>query len=111
MESVTVECAETALCLWEACLECKFAAESDEKSPLLIYWGEKGTSATRAETLVWAEWVNQVYEELPGTVTDGFCFDWELVPAMLNLIQFDGDTYRLPSVESAVEALTEEFDG
>ena len=100
--------AEAALCVWEDLLD-RFhyrshRAASDE---LLQYWANYGTSAVRMNALslgpeieaLWRRYDNEFPEKVDT------CFDWEIVPALLDVCHYTSQSIAAPSYEEAKAAL------
>jgi len=67
----------------------------------------EGITDMRILTAKLSVWLEDVWEVLPDDLSSGFSFDWEIVPALLE--RLDWEDLRLPAPQEAVHAISEMF--
>lgn len=109
--------AEAMLCLWEEMLDrhrdASHARPEDitpAQSALLKLWEDEGTVGMRHHAKDLAAFALAVYDAIPANLTDGHAYDWEVIPAILNAVQWRSladsgvhgiAAYELPAPENA----------
>lgn len=85
--------AETALCIWEAMLEARLAADlSDDPRPsaLETAWEERGTITMRAAAIRLAPAADAIWQLLSPEEQDELdCYDWEFIPLFVERVDWD----------------------
>lgn len=105
---------EAALCLWEAMIEAKCAAEEREDygdgvgSDLLAAWEDTGAMFMRQEALRLAHVICETVPLISVEVRERHTFDWEVVPAILNTFRWThaGGAHDEPAQIAAVVSKT-----
>lgn len=91
---------ETALCVWE------FLHEHAETNPdIQRYRAEIGTVELRIAAIRLAAFCNDVFSRLPDSVLFERTFDWDIVPAILDTIDWQARPVLPPSLNASVEAV------
>lgn len=89
MQTYTRDHVEASLCAWEWCL--------NNKSP---EWSERisdiGTCTLREWCIDLGPYINSVYEALNHDVRSDVPFDWDIVPRIMERIEFAPDAYTEP---------------
>lgn len=82
-------------------------------APFLAHWEQVGTGAMRHTAKDLAPFALAVYDAIPPLALDGYAYDWEVIPAILDRIDWTSTGYTLPDPKSAarevVAALGEEW--
>jgi hypothetical protein len=103
MDTITVECALTALAVWEHLLE----RNDEEIDPELYeFWDKIGTAEMRVHALTIADWVDKVYDLMPEDERVNYCFDWEIVKIAVDQIPWDSDDLVLPDAQKTANEIT-----
>lgn len=97
---------DTILCVWDAMLDER--THNNEASPPSEWhkhfnklWDDYGTASMRGEARSIGEWCEQVFDAYLGdNEYEGPPWDFEIVPALLRLVDFSDDKVTIPSVES-----------
>jgi hypothetical protein len=96
---------EAALCIWESLMRDYDATPFDTETPFATYWREHGTVHMRHLSIALAGYCLAVYDALPADARDGRPYDWEVIPAILDTIDWSiGPDIRLPAGEAAILA-------
>jgi hypothetical protein len=90
---------EAALCIWE-CLDARSTNQLEHPS-LAAYRSSVGTAELRHLSIRLAAYCLAIYNRLPDTLTDGLAYDWEIIPALLDTI----DWTRIPELPTLEDAL------
>jgi hypothetical protein len=94
---------EAALCIWEKFLDDYNGLGVEEAPPFAEYWREHGTVHMRHLSIALAGYCLAVHDALADDVVDGRPYDWEIIPAILDTIDWNiGPDIRLPPAEAAV---------
>lgn len=102
--------AEAMLCLWEEMLdrqrEAAHARPEDitpAQSVLLQVWEDEGSVAMRHHAKDLAAFALAVYDAIPDNLTDGHAYDWEVIPAILDRVQWraleDSNVYGIAAYD------------
>lgn len=99
----------TAICIYEW-----FDLVTDKTSPSFSevwddYRGNVGSCELRDEALRLAPWVNMVTAAVPEDVRDGNCFDWEVVPSIMELVQVNTYDLGRPPLAEAIATITDKL--
>lgn len=100
--------AEAVLCLWEAMLD----ARLESTLPAMVdAWEATGTHTMRHHAITLAPFVLDVYDALPPSVRLApLAYDYDVVPAILATLQWDGAEVQRPSVADAAAAVAAALD-
>jgi hypothetical protein len=95
---------EAALCIWEEIIERTAKRRDSEHAALIAYRKNCGTGALRHESITLAAYCLAVYDLLPEHARDGYPYDWEIIPAILDTIDWSIGPQALlaPAVAAAV---------
>lgn len=95
--------AEAALCIWEAMLD----ARLESSSPAITAAFEAGGTVTmRHHALALSTFALAVHDALPDDVREApLAYDYEIIPAILNAVQWTGAGYVLPPVADAAQTV------
>jgi hypothetical protein len=107
---------DAVLCVWDemSLRRDKIGADVDpfdmeRDAGLNAYWSDHGVAGMRALAPGLGLWAEAVWLLLTEDQKDATVFDWELVPKLLDLVQWpaddSADPYAAPTFPSAEEAL------
>ena len=102
---------EAALCVWEELLN-RFD-NTTEHAALNHFWGEAGTVHMRSLSPAIGSWIVESFSLVERDSFDGHAYDWEIVPAYVDLIVWDTGGCRpmLPCPKAAAKAVCEKLGG
>ena len=91
---------QAALCVWEAMLDKRMSSKEPE-SPFMVMWDGSGAYEMRDRATEIAVWIESLFEDSKwGDMThpwralcDALSFDWEIVPTLLDMIEWEGAGY------------------
>jgi hypothetical protein len=93
---------EAALCIWEKLLRDYDAIPFGADIPFGSYWRARGTAAMRHFSIALADYCLAVYDALTDDDKYGRPYDWEIIPAILDTLDWAvGPEIRLPPAEAA----------
>lgn len=79
---------EAALCVWESLLE-RHARFPTQNPELSAFWDAHGTVHVRSLCPPIGAWAAHAYEFLEPDSLDMSPYDWEIVPAFVELVEWD----------------------
>src|SRR5262249_40857739 len=93
---------EAALCIWENWIDRKMRTPTNERDTAFHnYWEHCGTVTIRHLSIDLADYCLAVYDALPDEEKYGRPYDWEIIPAILETIDWAiGPYVRLPAAEA-----------
>lgn len=96
--------AHTAMCIWEWLIP---HSERDTQANALKR--RIGTVELRRAAIALVPFCQQVYAALPDAVTDMNTYDWDIIPAILDTIDWSGERPQAPPLDTAIAAVTSAF--
>jgi hypothetical protein len=98
--------AEAACCIWEALLERAHNKRiSDDKAKAIAYcFEQRGTNEMRHAAISLSVLCSDLWHALPEDERP-HCFDWDYVPAFVDMLAWDANTSSLVAIPSVAEAL------
>jgi hypothetical protein len=100
---------EAALCVWECLCDWTTGAHSKINRDLVILGEKISTAELRHLAIPLGQYCLKVYDKLPPAVVDGHPYDWEVIPAILDTLDFSAPDQRPPldaAVDKVIAALT-----
>jgi len=92
---------EAALCIWEDLLG-RYDAPLAHPASFRAYWQVHGTVAMRHLSIALADYCLAVYDAIPADDRHGHPYDWEIIPAILDTVDWSvGPEILLPPAEAA----------
>lgn len=79
---------EAALCVWEWVLDRTLITTEDSHPALNEYRETYGTAQLRSDCVDIGVWVDKVYNLLDEDTKDRHCFDWDVVPEIMEHVTF-----------------------
>lgn len=110
----------TALCVWEAMLAMRLGAErdgTDIESPMMAVWGDAGAYEMRDRATEIAVWIESLFGDSDAgdmshpmrALCDAESFDWEIIPAILDMLQWDAERLSWSKPDNVVARLQAKF--
>lgn len=99
---------EAALCVWEDINERTLLDKTSTHAGMVAARENWGSCEMRHASMAIGRWCLSVYDAAGGSDTfDGWAYDWEVIPAMLDLIDWAGFSPMspLPDVAASAEAM------
>jgi len=81
------------------------AARVERWAPFIAYWEGVGAGAMRHVAKDLAPFALAVYDAIPRDLLDGYAYDWEIIPATLDQIDWTSTGYTLPDPKTAARAV------
>lgn len=100
---------EAALCVWEDLLARTSGDLSGDDPGLDAFLHANGTVVLRQHAVSLGVWVDQAYGLMNEDVRDAVPFDWEIVPALMDLVEWRADGYSTPLPAEAAEIVGKHF--
>lgn len=91
---------DTALCVWEHLLE-----RSLTDPDIRHFRTDIGTAELRIAAIRLAEFCVEVYNRLPHAMTYGHTYDWDIIPAIMDTIDWRARPLDLPDTNTAAETV------
>ncbi len=79
---------EAALCVWEDLLE-RYDRFPTQNPGIVAQWKKNGTVHMRSLCPAIGSWIAEAFELFERDSLDGSAYDWEIVPAFVNLIDWE----------------------
>ena len=99
---------QAALCVWEAMLDKRMSSKEPE-SPFMRTWDNSGAHEMRDLATEIAVWIEALFEGSErgdmshpwNALCDALSFDWEIVPAVIDMIEWDDFDWVRPTGTAA----------
>lgn len=81
-------------------------APGSDYAELVAYRHVHGTVALRHSCIEIADYCLAVYDKLPNHTKDGFSYDWDIIPAIIDTIDWQIDRKNRPAPKAAAAMVT-----
>ena len=100
---------DAALCVWEELLSRISDFKPESYTGLEAFKDQNGTCTLRQQAVGLGVWVEQAWLLIDEDVRDCYAFDWELVPALLDLVEWGSGSLSHPLPADAAATVNAAF--